>query len=116
MTKTINVATVGYALLCIGLGIAAYMSKHHMMSLVGGVSIGLVELFSLYLWKSGKQRVGRITSLVAAVVTFLMFIPRFIAGALYPNGLMVIVSMIFIGLLLAGHMQAMQARRDNPSA
>lgn len=116
MTKTINVATVLYAALCIGLGIAAYVSKHHIMSLVGGVSIGLVELFALYLWKSGKQRVGRITSLVAALITFLMFIPRFIAGALYPNGVMVIVSMGFIGLLLAGHMQAMQAKREDPSA
>lgn len=116
MTKTINIATVGYALLCIGLGIAAYISKHHIMSLVGGVGIGLVELYALNLWKSGKQRVGRIVSLVAAVITFLMFIPRFLGGAIYPNGVMVIASLIFIGLLLAGHMQAMKAKQETPAA
>ena len=45
-------------------------------------------------------------SLVLGVLALLMFLPRAIGGAMYPNGLMVLLSVILIALLGSGHMAA----------
>ena len=50
MTKTINAAIVIYALLCIGLGVEAYVAKQSLPSLMGGGGIGVLELVSLFVW------------------------------------------------------------------
>ena len=79
--------------------------KPHMMSLVGGVGLGIMMIGSYFLWTS-KPRAGRIMSLVLGVLALLMFLPRAIGGAMYPNGLMVLLSVILIALLGSGHMAA----------
>lgn len=116
MTKAINVAIVVYAAICIGLGVEAYVAKQSLPSLMGGGGIGVLELVSLFVW-SKNPRAGRIMSLLVALGGMGRFIkPFFTEGKIYPAGVMVIASLILVGLLLAGHMQAMQARRENPSA
>ena len=116
MTKTINAAIVVYAVLCIGLGVEAYIAKQSLPSLMGGGGIGVLELVSLFVWTK-NPRAGRIMSLLVALGGMGRFIkPFFSEGKIYPAGVMVIASLVLVGLLLAGHMQAMQAKRDNPSA
>jgi hypothetical protein len=110
MTKIINAAVIIYGAVCAYLGAQAYFApsanhKPHLMSLIGGVMLGGLMFSSYFLWKSSPRN-GRFMSLGLAVLAILMFAPRAIKGAMYPNGYMVILSVILIILLGAGHMMA----------
>ena len=108
MTKFINAAAIAYGVICTALGAMAYFAptaghKPHLMSLVGGVGLGILMIGSYFLWTS-QPRAGRIMSLVLAVLALLMFAPRAIKGAIYPNGIMAGLSVLLIILLGSGHM------------
>jgi hypothetical protein len=111
MTKVINAAVIAYGVIIATLGAQAYFMPRpghpaHFMSLAGGATIGVLMIVSYFIWQT-KPRFGRIMSLVLAVGSLGMFAPRLIStGALYPNGLMVVLSIILIGLLGSGHMMA----------
>ena len=110
MTRIINAAVIVYGAICAFLGAQAYFApsanhKPHMMSLLGGVGLGGLMVVSYFLWKA-NPRSGRFMSLGLAVLALLMFAPRALKGAMYPNGLMVVLSVILIILLGAGHMMA----------
>lgn len=116
MTKAINAAIVLYALLCIGLGVEAYSVKQSLPSLMGGAGIGILEFASLFTWTK-NPRAGRIMSLVVALMGMGRFIkPFFTEGKIYPAGVMVIASLILVGLLIAGHLQAMAAKKESSGA
>ncbi len=110
MTKLINAAVILYGIICAALGTQAYFfpnagHKPHIMSLMGGVTLGVLMIVSYFVWAT-NPRAGRIMSLALGVIALLMFLPRAIGGALYPNGLMVGLSLVLIGLLGSGHMAA----------
>ena len=110
MTKIINAAVIVYGAICAYLGAQAYFApsanhKPHMMSLIGGVMLGGLMVSSYFLWKSNPRN-GRFMSLGLAVLALVMFAPRALKGAMYPNGYKVVLSVILIILLGAGHMMA----------
>ena len=115
MTKIINAAVIAYGSICAYLGAQAYFApsaghKPHMMSLIGGVTLGVLMVSSYFLWKYSPRN-GRFMSLGLAVLALLMFAPRALKGAMYPNGLMVGLSLLLIILLGAGHMMANQDKK-----
>ncbi len=114
MTKVINAAVIGFGVISILLGLAAYFAptaghKPHPMSLIGGIGLGGLMIGSYFLWTS-NPRGGRIMSLVLGLLSLGMFLPRAIGGALYPNGLMAGLSLILIILLGSGHMAANKSK------
>ena len=116
MTKVINAAVIGFGVISIGLGLMAFFAptaghKPHIMSLVGGSGLGLLMIGSYFVW-TNKPRAGRIMSLVLGVLALLMFLPRALSGALYPNGLMAALSLVLILLLGSGHMAGMKNRQS----
>jgi uncharacterized membrane protein (UPF0136 family) len=110
MTKIINAAVLAFGVISIALGCMAYFApteghKPHIMSLIGGCSLGALMIGSFFVW-TNKPRAGRIMSLVLGVLSLLMFAPRAFQGFFYPNGLMALLSLVLILMLGSGHMMA----------
>lgn len=116
MTKAINAALIAYGLMCIGMGVQAAFFPHEgsqasMVSLYAAGGLGLLVLASVYVWTK-SPRVGRIISLVLAVLALGRFMPKFMKEQqMYPAGITVIASVIVIVLLLAGHIRGMKQRK-----
>ena len=112
MTKIINGALYAYGILCIGMGVEAFIAKKSVMSLIGGGAIGVLMIASIFVWQK-NARAGRIMSLVVALAGMGRFVKPFISeGIIYPAGVMVIASLLVIGLLISGHLSAMKNRQS----
>jgi uncharacterized membrane protein (UPF0136 family) len=109
VTRLINFTVLLFGLLTTGLGIAAYLEKKHVMSLVGGVGIGILTIASIFLWMS-KPRAGRILSGVCALAILGMFGGRTLSKpedfAWYPAGIEIAASAFTLVVLAAGHFMA----------
>lgn len=121
MTSWINGAIVAYSVLLYGMGIQSFFfpfegSKPTPVSLIASAGIGTLMLISLLIWQK-NPRVGRILSLVIAVLAMSRFLePLFSKQQIYPAGTVVVASLLLIGLLGAGHMQASAAKKSGIKA
>lgn len=107
----LNVLLMLYAALNLGLGIYGFAVKQSMVSLIAGAAIAALILFTLWLTKT-NPRMGRIGSLIVAVLVTGRFLPMFLkSGDWLPAGILSIASGVVIIALLAGHMMAMQAKK-----
>lgn len=114
MTKLINAAVLAFGAISIALGCMAYFApttghKPHIMSLIGGCSLGALMIVSFFLWQK-NPRAGRIMSLILGVLSLGMFAPRALSGVFYPNGLMALLSIVLVLLLGSGHMMANKSK------
>lgn len=113
MTK-FQFAIIVYGLFMLGLGIAAFVNKHHLPSLLGGGSIGVLEIMlGVYTYKN--PRVGFIGASVIALLSALMFIGQSVqAGAIqfYPHLVVITVSLLFVYYLVGGHFSARRKARE----
>ncbi len=95
-----------YGIFCLALGVEAYAVKHHLASLLGGGTIGVIEIMlAAYVWKN--PRVAYISAAVLGLATAGMFIGQMAQAhelKLYPSLLMVVVSLGFVGYLGSAHM------------
>lgn len=109
MTKVINSVLIAYGILCIGLGVQAFMfpfegHKASPMSLIAGGLLGVLAIGSVFLWTK-NPRAGRILALVPPVLALGKFGRDFMkdTSKIYPAGLMVVASVVVIILLASGH-------------
>jgi len=109
----LNVLLMLYAALNLGLGIYGFAIKQSSVSLIAGAAIAALILFTLWLTKS-NPRMGRIGSLIVAVLVTGQFLPKFLkSGDWLPAGILSIASGVVILALLGGHMMAMQAKKGS---
>jgi prolipoprotein diacylglyceryltransferase len=111
VTQAINAVLVLYALVFGGLGVEAFLSKNSLPSLLGGLAFAILMLVSLFVWTK-NPRVGRIMSVVVALLGMGRFIGPFFKGVMFPAGVLVLVSLLTIGMLVGGHLMAMQEKKS----
>ncbi len=108
MTKLINGAIAGFALISMALGTMAYLAPRpghdaSVVSMIAGVVMGLLLLASLFVWKKVSPRGGRIFSAILCVLALGQFIPKWLTKGFYPNGLLALIAGVVFVLLVAGH-------------
>jgi uncharacterized membrane protein (UPF0136 family) len=110
MTKTINGTIIGYSIFMIVLGVLGYTQKGSFVSIIAGSALAALMGVSLFVWTK-NPRAGRIMSVVISFAALGNFTPKFFKSGFYPNGLLMIASMIMVGILVAGHLQSMSEKR-----
>lgn len=97
-----------YGVICIVLGLLGTKAsfddhKPEYFSLIGGGALGVLSIFFGTLSKS-NPRVGYIGASVVALLALGKFLPDYIkSGAIYPAGLMVVLSAALAIFLVGGH-------------
>ena len=117
MTKLINGAIVGFALISMALGTFAYLAPRpghdaSVVSMIAGLVMGVLLLASLFVWKNVSPRGGRIFTAVLCVLALGNFIPKWLSKGFYPNGLLAVLAGVVFVLLAVGHMAGPAKREE----
>lgn len=111
----LNTLIVIYAVFQMAFGIYGTVQAGEPMSAIAGIAIGILQFACLGVTKK-NPRVGRIASLVVALLVVGRFgKPFFVDGKWYPAGIEVVSSLILVVALIAGHLLAMQAKKNAPA-
>ena len=118
--KVLDGIVLVYGLFLIALGIVGYVRTQHVMSLMGGVTMGVLVLGFLAI-TAKKRQLGRIGVATISLLVALMFIGRFLAPAsanpatpppaVWQNYAGIVASLLVFLALGVGHMQAMKTKR-----
>lgn len=101
-------AMLVYGVAMIGMGLEAYLRVDSVMSLVGGGAIGLLVLVGLAMaLKMKTPRWGYILGVFMGLVSLGRFLPSYFKkGDVYPSLVIVLMSALFLGILVGGHLAA----------
>ena len=103
-----------YAVAMIAMGLHGTLKAGEIMSLAGGGGIGVIVLVGLWMsLKMASPRWGYILALIVSLGAAGMFLPKFMgeSGKLYPHLVIVLLSVLNVVCLLAGHLSAIAAKK-----
>jgi uncharacterized membrane protein (UPF0136 family) len=99
----LNPVLVSYSLLNILFGVAGYVSKKSVISLVAGVVAGAIVLGAVALAKSHPKIGYGIAAVVALLLLGRFAGPAFSKQEVYPSGILAAASLIALLALVFGH-------------
>ena len=110
MTKFINASVITYGIAMVAFGGLGYAEKGSVISLIAGGVVGLLAIASYFVWQK-NPRAGRIMGVfVAALAAGNAAMSLAKGKPFYPQGVVMVLSLIMVVILGMGHMMASKGR------
>ncbi|MCE9559280.1 MAG: TMEM14 family protein [Armatimonadetes bacterium] len=110
MTKFINASVITYGIAMIAFGGLGYAEKGSAVSLIAGGVVGVLAIASYFVWQK-NPRAGRIMGVFVAALAAGNAAKSLAGGKpFYPQGVVLILSLLMIVILGMGHMMSSKGR------